>query len=213
MERFKPHCRLPGRAFTLIELLIVVAIIAILAAIAVPNFLEAQTRAKVSRCVADMRSVITGLESYSVDNNSYPVSHRLSGETFTSSNYKSGGMTTPIAYLTNTPVDIFGNVYFSDKVAVGLTFNWNNRSCNDPYNDPSHVCNGNVDTNWNTQGQWGVLQSGGPASPTKSDSAAGQAYWDATSLSAGEVVYDPTNGTISFGRLVRVIPGNKAKAK
>src|SRR5215211_3402823 len=60
------------KAFTLIELLIVVAIIAILAAIAVPNFLEAQTRAKVSRVKNDQRSLATGLEAYYVDNNSYP---------------------------------------------------------------------------------------------------------------------------------------------
>src|SRR6186713_1738012 len=59
-------------AFTLIELLIVVAIIAILAAIAVPNFLEAQTRAKVSRVRNDLRALATGIESYRVDNNSYP---------------------------------------------------------------------------------------------------------------------------------------------
>jgi len=65
-------------AFTLIELLIVVAIIAILAAIAVPNFLEAQTRAKVSRAKADMRSMATAAETYRIDNNDYMSSTKTS---------------------------------------------------------------------------------------------------------------------------------------
>lgn len=60
-------------AFTLIELLIVIAIIAILALIAVPNFLEAQVRAKVSRAYADMRTIATGLEAYTVDWGAYPT--------------------------------------------------------------------------------------------------------------------------------------------
>jgi type II secretion system protein G len=61
-----------NKGFTLIELLIVVAIIAILAAIAVPNFLEAQVRSKVSRAKSDIRTMATALESYAVDNNGYP---------------------------------------------------------------------------------------------------------------------------------------------
>ena len=62
----------PRRAFTLIELLIVTAILGVLSAIAVPNFLEAQVRSKVSRCKTDMGSIATAIESYKVDTNHYP---------------------------------------------------------------------------------------------------------------------------------------------
>lgn len=96
------------KAFTLIELLIVVAIIAILAAIAVPNFLEAQTRAKVSRVVADMRTIQVGLESYAVDNNKYPREYRsgfyaqdaqINGQAAYAVPFT--GLSTPISYLSN----------------------------------------------------------------------------------------------------------------
>jgi prepilin-type N-terminal cleavage/methylation domain-containing protein len=58
--------------FTLIELLIVVAIIGILAAIAIPNFLEAQTRAKVAKAVSNQRTAALALDMYAVDNTDYP---------------------------------------------------------------------------------------------------------------------------------------------
>jgi len=91
-------------AFTLIELLIVVAIIAILAAIAVPNFLEAQTRAKVSRAKADMRSLRTGLEAYRVDFTMYPldVPDDTDMQTWRQ-------LTTPVAYVTS----IFTNPFIA----------------------------------------------------------------------------------------------------
>ena len=67
--------------FTLIELLVVIAIIAILAAIAVPNFLEAQTRAKVARVRTDFRIITVANESYYVDNNKYAQTAIFQGET------------------------------------------------------------------------------------------------------------------------------------
>src|ERR1041384_944405 len=80
--------------FTLIELLIVVAIIAILAAIAIPNFLAAQVRAKVSRAKGDMKSIATALETYAVDYNVYPP---LDGKYYVTP----VTLTTPISYLSN----------------------------------------------------------------------------------------------------------------
>ena len=61
------------KGFTLIELLIVVAIIGIIAAIAIPNLLNAIDRGKQKRTMADLRSIGTAIEAYSIDNNQYPV--------------------------------------------------------------------------------------------------------------------------------------------
>jgi len=98
------------RAFTLIELSIVVAIIAILAAIAVPNFLEAQVRSKVSRVKADMRSVATALEAYFVDWNSYTRSNSPADTPFSGARQYTGfrQLTTPVAYISVIPWDAFG---------------------------------------------------------------------------------------------------------
>ena len=60
------------KGFTLIELLIVVAIIGIIAAIAIPNLLNAIDRGKQKRTMADLRSMGTAIEEYSIDNNFYP---------------------------------------------------------------------------------------------------------------------------------------------
>ena len=89
-------------AFTLIELLIVVAIIAILAAIAIPNLLEAQTRSKVARARADMRSVAVGLESYMVDQNRMPPTFEYQGQ-----RPLPDCLTTPVAYITSLALDPF----------------------------------------------------------------------------------------------------------
>ncbi len=92
------------QAFTLIELLIVVAIIAILAAIAVPNFMEAQMRSKVTRCKADMKTMQTAMEMYRVDNGEY-IPDNFAGQVYDVGSYQK--LTTPIAYMATVPISPF----------------------------------------------------------------------------------------------------------
>ena len=115
------------RAFTLIELLIVVAIIGILAAIAVPNFTAAQVRAKVARAQADMKSLSTALEAYRVYANTYPPD----GDDFPQFNpmdfdteARLRPLTTPISYIVNLPNDPFHTSFieFPPESGIGLLF-------------------------------------------------------------------------------------------
>jgi prepilin-type N-terminal cleavage/methylation domain-containing protein len=129
------------KGFTLIELLIVVAIIAILAAIAIPHLLEAQTRSKVSRAKADLRTVVLAVESYRVDNNHYPTYHyadmedghlefhvggRVSGWGIPDANWDGRNpLTTPIAYITKMPEDPFATHRGEPKEAREYLYvNW-----------------------------------------------------------------------------------------
>lgn len=210
--------------FTLIELLIVVAIIAILAAIAVPNFLEAQTRAKVSRVKADMRSLATAIESYVIDWNSYPLcnSFSLPGRRTASGDVDPDDrvlerLSTPVAYMTSaflpdpfftdkvisisTPAAIPGATPFNETVQEApqyrsiLYVSW------DSLGRTVVPANAGSFNDGVRNGRSWVTASGGP---DRTKVALGGVLANFSAADTALLVYDPTNGTISFGEIYRV---------
>lgn len=86
------------RGFTLIEMMIVVAIIAILAVILIPNFARARAQAQSAACIANLKTIATALELYYTDNQTYPAAAKqLLDAQYTSQTLK--------GYLNQVPED------------------------------------------------------------------------------------------------------------
>ncbi len=201
------------KAFTLIELLIVVAIIAILAAIAVPNFLEAQTRSKVSRTLADLRTVATAIEAYTVDYNVPPIDGAKANDNQAFWYVPGGptvvggvaGISSPIAYITSArlidpfrqvieaanakALDVPDSNYFT--VEDYRRFRYRNFKYTYSATPASVVAYGRAYGTW-------AINGAGPDKLYTSDSVTVSASTVSLNL-----IYDPTNGTVSRGDVVR----------
>ena len=71
--------RRANQGFTLVEIMIVVAIIALLAAIAIPNVLRGRTTANESAAIGNSRALMSGLEMYRSVNSRYPQDENWGG--------------------------------------------------------------------------------------------------------------------------------------
>ena len=89
--------------FTLVEIMIVVAIIALLAAIAVPGFLRARKRSQASRILNDLRLIDSAVDQYAIETN------KASGAAVNTTDWTNYMKKGTVVY--NTGADIFGNAY------------------------------------------------------------------------------------------------------
>lgn len=180
--------------FTLIELLIVVMIISILAAIALPNFLEFQIRAKISASKNDMRTLVTAMTAYQIDNNFYPIDR--DEEFGTPGGIKNDfdswvQLTTPIAYIST--------VLYSRFNVKGIDHH-------NPYDLERDVYMywGPASHNprrWAQHNAWYAVVCAGP----DFDRDFHADFIDELVINDGpglNTLYDPSNGTVSSGDIV-----------
>lgn len=169
------------KGFTLIELLIVVAIIGILAAIAVPNFMNAQIRAKVSRSQANENALYKAMMMYVLDRNAVPKHE----DTATQHNR----FTTPIAYISAPIQDVFQQQNWTQGGIDTIKY-WFGLHHNEPWSLLSGYFSGPQKGYYTEQAKkFGFMIRGvGP------------------DLHQSDVDYDPSNGVKSEGDINLLFP-------
>jgi general secretion pathway protein G len=101
----KSELRIRRRAFTLVEMLLVITIIGILAALVIPKMVGRSEQARQTAVRADLSSVKTALDAFEVDNGYYPKSLQdLLQQPSNAKNWHG-------PYLENLPQDPWGNPY------------------------------------------------------------------------------------------------------
>ncbi len=184
--------------FTLIELLIVVAIIGILAAIAVPNFLNAQVRAKVSHAVSDMRTISIAIAAYRLDHNFVPPWRNNLGfpeGVDTPNQIRYYRLTSPTSYLSSVPDDPFTSYMNPEDYEIWGTGYDYVETMSDVYGEKTNCWGHEYRLN-----SWG---------PDMENGWGGNRYWSGD-IENGcpngipRFQYNPTNGLNSFGDIVWV---------
>ncbi len=92
------------RGFTLVEIMIVVAIIGMLASIAVPNFMKARTMARQKSCISNLQSIDGAIETWATDLN------KAEGQPVAYSDIRT--------YLKSTPVCPSGGTTFDNSYTI-----------------------------------------------------------------------------------------------